>query len=118
MIGADIPIVYDIVAITTVAILQTGMEKIINRSSKLEWLVEGECRFVVNNGLILFKVLRYLIVLFIKAGEFCNSAGYCSCRKCAFTIYFRVGTALVRVLVATQDYGLIIHCADCTLKIS
>lgn len=58
VIGADIPIVYSIVAITTVAILQIAMEKIINRSSKLERMVEGESRLVVNNGLILCKVLE------------------------------------------------------------
>ncbi len=32
MIGADIPIIYGIVAITTVAVLQISMEKIINKS--------------------------------------------------------------------------------------
>ena len=58
MIGAQMPISYGVIAITTVALLQVGMEKIINRHDKLEKLVEGKPNCIVDQGLIVLDVLK------------------------------------------------------------
>lgn len=57
MIGADIPILYGIVCITTVALMQTGMEKVINKSHRLEKIMEGEAVCLVKDGRIHINAL-------------------------------------------------------------
>lgn len=58
MIGAEMPIVYGLVCITTVALLQTGMEKIINKNHHLEKIMEGEPVCLVQDGRVDIKTLR------------------------------------------------------------
>jgi uncharacterized membrane protein YcaP (DUF421 family) len=57
MIGADMPIMYGITAITTVAFSQVGMEKFINRNAKIEKVMEGVPECLVDNGIILLDKL-------------------------------------------------------------
>lgn len=52
MIGADMPILYGVVAVTTIAFLQMGLETLINKNKKMEKLMEGAPNLVVSNGLI------------------------------------------------------------------
>ena len=58
MIGAEIPIVYGVVAITTVALLQVGLERVINNHRPLERIMEGEPNLVVNNGIVIVDALK------------------------------------------------------------
>lgn len=53
MMGKDIPIIHGMVVITTVAILQSGMEWVINRNKRLEGFMEGRPDCLVKDGLIL-----------------------------------------------------------------
>jgi uncharacterized membrane protein YcaP (DUF421 family) len=52
MIYADMPITYGILAITVIALLQIGLEKIINSNKKVELVMEGEPNLVIDNGII------------------------------------------------------------------
>lgn len=58
MIGAEVPIVYGVIAITTVALLQIGLETFINKNKKAEALMEGEPNLVINDGVIDLTCLR------------------------------------------------------------
>jgi uncharacterized membrane protein YcaP (DUF421 family) len=58
MIGAQMPIVYGMVAITTVGLLQVGMERVINRHNKLESIVEGTPNLLVDDGIIQLETLK------------------------------------------------------------
>lgn len=58
MIGKDMPIIYGIVAITTIALLQIGLERLINKNKKLETLMEGKPDLLVDNGIILTDALK------------------------------------------------------------
>jgi uncharacterized membrane protein YcaP (DUF421 family) len=58
MMGVDIPILHGLVVITTVALLQTGMEWVINRHKKLEVFMEGQADCLVDNGMIRYELLR------------------------------------------------------------
>jgi uncharacterized membrane protein YcaP (DUF421 family) len=58
MIGQEMPIAYGAVAITTVAMLQIGLERIINRHKPLEKILEGEPNLVVDNGIIVRDALK------------------------------------------------------------
>jgi len=53
MMGKDVPILHGIVVITTVAILQSGAEWLINRNKRLESFMEGRPDCLVKNGLII-----------------------------------------------------------------
>lgn len=57
MMGAEVPILHGLTAITAVALLQIGMERIINRNKKVEAIMEGTPECVVDNGLIIVKHL-------------------------------------------------------------
>lgn len=57
MMGIDIPILHGLVVITTVALLQTGMEWVINRNKKIEVLMEGRADCLVNEGIIQYRLL-------------------------------------------------------------
>ncbi|QPH39577.1 DUF421 domain-containing protein [Pedobacter endophyticus] len=52
MMGKDIPIIHGMVVITSVALLQTGAEWVINRNKRLEAFMEGRPDCLVENGLI------------------------------------------------------------------
>lgn len=58
MIGKDIPIIYGITAVTTVALLQVGLEKMINRNKQVEKVLEGSADLIVNNGIIVKEALE------------------------------------------------------------
>lgn len=58
MIGAEMPIIYGLVCITTVAFLQIGMEKIINKNHHLEKIVEGEPVCLVREGRVDIQTLH------------------------------------------------------------
>lgn len=57
MMGKDIPIIHGMVVITTVALLQTGAEWIINRNKKLEGFMEGRPDCLVKDGIIIIESL-------------------------------------------------------------
>jgi uncharacterized membrane protein YcaP (DUF421 family) len=57
MIGADVPIVHGAVAVTIVAFLQNGMERLINKSKKVETFMEGAPELIVEDGLIRWECL-------------------------------------------------------------
>jgi uncharacterized membrane protein YcaP (DUF421 family) len=52
MMGVDIPIIHGLLVITTVALLQIGMEKVINKHKKLENIMEGIPDCLVDMGVI------------------------------------------------------------------
>jgi len=58
MMQLQVPILYGITAVTTIAILQLWMERIINKHKKLEEVMEGKAECLVDNGLISLEVLR------------------------------------------------------------
>ena len=58
MIGAQIPIIYGVIAITTIAFLQIGLESMINKNKKVESLMEGAPNLVVNDGIINLESLK------------------------------------------------------------
>lgn len=58
MMGVDIPVIHGLVVITTVALLQIGMEKVINRNKKLENVMEGQPDCLVDQGLINLELLE------------------------------------------------------------
>jgi uncharacterized membrane protein YcaP (DUF421 family) len=58
MIGQNVPIIYGITAITTVALLQVTLEKLINRNKKVEKVLEGSADLLVSNGTIIKEALH------------------------------------------------------------
>jgi uncharacterized membrane protein YcaP (DUF421 family) len=58
MVGADIPVLYGIVAITTVAVFQIGLERLINKNKKVEKFMEGSPNLVVEDGSIKIDGLK------------------------------------------------------------
>ncbi|TDQ06321.1 DUF421 domain-containing protein [Pedobacter metabolipauper] len=58
MMGADVPLLHGMVVITTVGLLQTGMERLINRHRKMETLMEGKPDCLVNDGLVVYENLK------------------------------------------------------------
>ena len=58
MVGADIPILHGITAITTVTIFQIGLERLINKNKKVEALLEGTPNLVVNEGIIQWDCMK------------------------------------------------------------
>ncbi|MCP9752984.1 DUF421 domain-containing protein [Ferruginibacter sp. HRS2-29] len=57
MMGAEVPILHGLTAITAVALLQIGMERVINRNKKVEAIMEGTPECVVDNGRIILQHL-------------------------------------------------------------
>lgn len=57
MIGADMPILHGVVAITVVALFQIGLEHLINKNKKVETLLEGTPNVIVDDGLIRWEHL-------------------------------------------------------------
>lgn len=58
MMGKDVPIIHGMVVITTVALLQTAAEWVINRNKRLETLMEGQADCLVKDGLIVNSSLE------------------------------------------------------------
>ena len=57
MVGANMPILHGMVAITAVAIFQIGLEHLINKNKRVEAFMEGEPNLVVDNGVIKWEGL-------------------------------------------------------------
>lgn len=57
MLNVEVPILYGLVVITTIAFLQIGIEYLINQNKNLETLMEGEADCLVKNGQILTDAL-------------------------------------------------------------
>jgi uncharacterized membrane protein YcaP (DUF421 family) len=58
MIGASMPILYGVVAITTIALLQMGLETLVNKNKKVEAVMEGAPELVVDHGSIMLEGLK------------------------------------------------------------
>ena len=59
MMGANVPILHGIVAVTAVAIFQVGLERFINRDKKVEAFLEGIPDLVIVDGIIDCKILEH-----------------------------------------------------------
>lgn len=57
MVGAEMPILHGMVAITVVAIFQVTLERLINRNKKIESIMEGDPNLIVDDGLIRWECL-------------------------------------------------------------
>jgi len=57
MIGADVPILHGIVAVTVVSFAKIGIMRLGNKSTKLETLIEGSPNLIVENGVIKLQCL-------------------------------------------------------------
>lgn len=57
MLGAEMPILHGMTAITAVTIFQIGLERLINRNKKVEALMEGTPNLVIINGVIQWKCM-------------------------------------------------------------
>jgi uncharacterized membrane protein YcaP (DUF421 family) len=58
MIGANIPIIYGLITMTSIAIFQIGLERLINMNKKVESLMEGSPTLLVENGQIIIEGLK------------------------------------------------------------
>jgi uncharacterized membrane protein YcaP (DUF421 family) len=58
MVGADMPILHGIVAITGIAVFQIGLERLINRNKKVEAWMEGTANLIVENGIIHWECMK------------------------------------------------------------
>lgn len=58
MVGADIPILHGMTAITVVTIFQISFERLINRNKKVEVVMEGTPDLVVDNGVIQWDCMK------------------------------------------------------------
>jgi len=58
MLGFDVPVLHGIVAVTTITLLQVGMERFINRNKKVEEFMEGTADKIVDNGIIMLDQLH------------------------------------------------------------
>jgi len=58
MMGADVPILHGIVAITSVTIFQIGLERMINKNPRVEAVLEGRPNLVVSNGIINWECMK------------------------------------------------------------
>jgi uncharacterized membrane protein YcaP (DUF421 family) len=58
MIGAEVPILHGIVAVTTISFLQIGMERVINKHKKIEEMMEGKAECLVDDGIIITEALK------------------------------------------------------------
>ena len=58
MVGAEVPIVHGIVAITFVTIFQIVLERFINHNRKVESIMEGTPNLVVNDGVINWSCMK------------------------------------------------------------
>jgi uncharacterized membrane protein YcaP (DUF421 family) len=58
MMGAEVPIVHGVIAITFVTIFQILLERFINRNPKVEAVMEGTPNLVVTNGIINWDCMK------------------------------------------------------------
>jgi uncharacterized membrane protein YcaP (DUF421 family) len=58
MVGADMPVVHGLVAITVITVFQIGLERVINRNRKVEAVMEGTPNLVVSDGVINWDCMK------------------------------------------------------------
>lgn len=58
MVGADVPILHGVVAITVVTLFQIGLERLINMNKKIEAVMEGTADLVVSDGIIQWDCMK------------------------------------------------------------
>ncbi len=58
MMGKDVPILHGLVAITVVTFLQITLERVINKSKKMEHVMEGSANCVVDDSVIKLDCLK------------------------------------------------------------
>jgi uncharacterized membrane protein YcaP (DUF421 family) len=58
MMQFEVPLLHGIAAVTTIAIIQVWMERIINKHKKLEEIMEGKAECIVDDGIINMEILR------------------------------------------------------------
>jgi uncharacterized membrane protein YcaP (DUF421 family) len=58
MVGAEIPIIHGMVAVTFVTIFQIVLERFINRNRKVEAIMEGSPNLVVSDGIINWNCMK------------------------------------------------------------
>ena len=58
MVGADVPILHGMLAITVVTAFQIGLERLINKNKKVEAIMEGEPNLIVNDGVIQWACMK------------------------------------------------------------
>ena len=55
MMGAEMPIIHGMVAVTVITVFQITLERFINRNKKIEAILEGTANLIVENGTIQWK---------------------------------------------------------------
>lgn len=58
MVGAEMPIVHGMIAITVVALFQVLLERVINMNRKVEAIMEGSPNLVVSEGVIMWECMK------------------------------------------------------------
>ena len=58
MVGAEMPIIYGVVAITSITIFQIVLERLINKNKKVEAIMEGTANLIVENGIIKWDCMK------------------------------------------------------------
>lgn len=58
MIGADMPILHGITAITVITFLQIRIERYVNKNKKVEAIMEGTANLVVEEGIIKWECMK------------------------------------------------------------
>jgi uncharacterized membrane protein YcaP (DUF421 family) len=58
MVGADVPILHGMLAITVVTAFQICLERLINKNKKVEAIMEGEPNLIVNDGVIQWTCMK------------------------------------------------------------
>lgn len=58
MVGAQVPILYGLVAVTIVTFYQIWLERLINKNKKIEAVMEGKPDLIVDDGVILWECMK------------------------------------------------------------
>ena len=58
MVGADMPILHGLVAITAITIFQILLERLINKNKKVEAVMEGTANLIVDKGIIQWDCMK------------------------------------------------------------
>ena len=58
MVGAEMPIVHGMLAITVIALFQVFLERLIKMNRKVEAVMEGSPNLVVNEGVIMWECMK------------------------------------------------------------
>jgi uncharacterized membrane protein YcaP (DUF421 family) len=58
MMGRDVPIVHGMITISVITLFQISLERLINKNTKIEAIMEGTPDLVVENGIIQWEHLK------------------------------------------------------------